>query len=281
MKLVRYESDGKVEPGLIDARGRIRSLSREIGDIDAALVGSTLFARLKDLDPAELPEVAGTPPIAACLAAVGNFVCIGLNYLDHAEESGARPPREPIIFGKSTNALAGPDDDIELPRGSDKTDWEVELAVVIGRTAKYVEESDALAHVAGYCTFNDVSERAFQLERGGQWIKGKSHDTFASLGPWLVSADEVPDPQALGLWTELNGARMQDGNTANMIFSVAHIIAYASAFMRLEPGDVIATGTPAGVGMGQKPPRYLAAGDVVRVGVQGLGAQTRKVVAPR
>lgn len=279
MKLIRFGAAGTEQPGMVDSNGDIRSLEGEIADITPAFIGSPDFERLKSVDPDTLPKVEGLPRIGPAIADVGKLVCIGLNYTDHAEETGAKAPEEPIIFGKATSSICGPNDDLVIPRGSEKTDWEVELGIVIGRETKYVSEADALDHVAGYCTFHDVSERAFQIERGGQWMKGKSADTFGSLGPWLVSADEVGDPQALSLWTELNGERMQDGSTANMIFSCALIVSYLSQFMSLQPGDVIPTGTPAGVGMGMSPQRWLRAGDVVSIGIEGLGSQTRNVVA--
>ncbi len=281
MKLLRYGAVGAERPGMLDRDGAIRDLSGSIDRIDGATLAPDALARLARLDPAKLPKVAGKPRLGAPLAGIGKIVAVGLNYSDHAAETNAKPPKEPILFMKATTALAGPNDDLMLPRGSEKTDWEVELAVVIGRTARYVEERASLAHVAGYCVCHDVSERAFQIERSGQWVKGKSADGFAPLGPWLVTADEVPDPQALDLWLEVNGEPMQRGNTRNMIFGVAYLVAYVSQFMTLMPGDVITTGTPAGVGMGRKPPRYLKAGDEVRLGVEGLGEQRQKILAFR
>ena len=281
MKLLRYGAVGTERPGLLDREGNIRDLSASIAAIDGTTLAPDALARLAKLDAAKLPKVAGKPRYGTPLTGIGKIVAIGLNYSDHAAETNAKPPKEPILFMKATTALAGPDDALMLPRGSQKTDWEVELAVVIGRTARYVEESAALSHVAGYCVCNDVSEREFQIERSGQWVKGKSADGFAPLGPWLVTADEVPDPQALELWLDVNGEPMQRGSTRNMIFGVAFLVSYVSQFMTLLPGDVITTGTPAGVGMGKKPPRYLKPGDEIHLGVRGLGEQRQKVVAFR
>jgi ureidoglycolate lyase len=281
MKLLRYGAAGAERPGILDREGAIRDLSGSIGEIDGAALGADALARLAKLDPATLPKVTGSPRLGPPVVGVGKIVAIGLNYSDHAAETNATPPKEPILFMKATTALAGPNDDLMLPRGSEKTDWEAELGVVIGRKARYVEKAAALAHVAGYCVSNDVSERAFQIERGGQWVKGKSADGFAPLGPWLVTADEVPDPQALELWLEVNGEPMQRGSTRNMIFGVAFLVHYVSQFMTLMPGDVITTGTPAGVGLGKKPPRFLKAGDEVRLGIPGLGEQRQKVLAFR
>jgi len=280
MKLVRYGNAGEEKPGMIDADGAIRSLEGEVADITANFIGSPDFEKLKAIDPGSLPKVDGNPRIGPAIDGVGKLMCIGLNYTDHAEETGASAPPEPIIFNKATSSICGPDDDILLPRGSEKTDWEVELGIVIGKHAAYVSEAEALDYVAGYCVVHDVSERAFQIERGGNWTKGKSCDTFGSVGPWLVTSDEVGDPQNLALWADLNGEKMQNGTTANMIFTCAHIVSYLSEFMSLHPGDVIPTGTPAGVGMGMKPPRFLRAGDVVTIGIDKLGTQTRTVVAP-
>jgi len=279
MRLVRYGDVGKERPGLVDREGTLRDLSAAIEEIDGTALSPASFARLAKLDPASLPKVAGTPRFGPPVARIGKIVAIGLNYSDHAAETNATPPKEPIIFMKATTSLAGPDDALMLPRGSEKTDWEVELAAVIGTTARYVEERDALRHVAGYCVCNDVSERAYQIERGGQWVKGKSADGFAPLGPWLVTADEVPDPQALDLWLDVNGLPMQRGSTRNMIFGVAVLVSYVSQFMTLEPGDVLTTGTPAGVGLGKKPPVFLRAGDEIRLGIEGLGEQRQRVVA--
>ncbi|MFA5538786.1 MAG: fumarylacetoacetate hydrolase family protein, partial [Gemmobacter sp.] len=261
MKLVRLGAPGAEIPALLDAEGRYRDLSAHVADIDGAALAD--LARLAALDPADLPLVEGTPRIGPCVGRVGKFVCVGLNYADHAAESGMAVPAEPILFMKATSAICGPNDDVLIPRESEKADWEVELGVVIGREARYVDEADALDHVAGYCVVNDVSERAFQAERGGQWTKGKSADTFGPIGPWLVTRDEVPDPQDLSLWLEVDGRRYQDGSTRTMVFGVAHLVSYISRFMSLQPGDVIATGTPPGVGMGQKPPVWLREGQVM------------------
>lgn len=278
MKLLRYGPRGQEKAGILDADGAIRALPDAIGDLAGKRLTPEGLAAVAALDLATLPLVEGDPRIGACVGRVGKFVCIGLNYSDHAAESGMDAPAEPVVFGKWTSAIQGPDDDIEIPRGSQKTDWEVELGVVIGRPGRHIAEDEALSHVAGYCVVHDVSERAFQLERGGTWDKGKGCDTFGPIGPWLVTADEVPDPQALRLWLEVDGRRYQDGNTRNMIFSVAQIVSYVSQFCTLEPGDLISTGTPAGVGLGQKPPVYLRAGQVVRLGIEGLGAQTQRMV---
>ncbi|MEE8225414.1 MAG: fumarylacetoacetate hydrolase family protein [Kiloniellales bacterium] len=279
MKLLRYGPPGQEKPGLLDAEGRLRDLSGVIGDVggEALLPGS--LARLAALDPSDLPAVSGTPRLGPCVAGVGKFPAVGLNYADHAKETGGQAPREPIIFTKMTSSICGPNDDTVIPRGSVKTDWEVELGVVIGTPGKYIAEADALAHIAGYCVVDDVSEREYQLERKGQWVKGKSADSFGPIGPWLVTADEVPDPQTLGLWCEVDGARRQDGTTANMIFGVAFLVSYISRFMSFQPGDIIATGTPAGVGLGMKPPTFLAPGQRVRLGVEGLGEQDHLMVA--
>ena len=274
MKFLRYGEMGAEKPGVLDSEGRIRDLSGVVDD----LAGDVL-TDLPEVDPESLPLVEGAPRIGAPVGRVGKFMCIGLNYSDHAEEAGMDLPKEPILFMKATSAICGPNDTVRLPRGSEKSDWEVELAVVIGKPAKYVSEAEALDHVAGYCVANDVSERAFQTERGGQWTKGKSCDTFGPLGPWLVTPDEAGDPQNLDLWLDLNGARRQTGNTKAMVFGVAEVISYLSQMMTLEPGDVIATGTPPGVGMGQKPPVYLRDGDVMTLGIAGLGEQRSPVVA--
>lgn len=276
MKLLRYGAPGSEKPGVLDNDGNIRDLSAHVPDIDGALLQD--LSRIRKLDPTTLPKVEGTPRIGPCVAGVGKFMCIGLNYSDHAAETGARIPSEPILFMKATSAISGPFDEVLIPRGSAKTDWEVELGLVIGRTARYVSEREALSHVAGYCVVNDVSERAFQMERGGQWTKGKSADTFGPIGPWLVTSDEVSDPQSLDMWLDVNGQRMQNGNTSTMIFGVAHIVSYLSHFMSLRPGDVIATGTPPGVGLGIKPePVFLKPGDIVELGVDGLGRQRQTV----
>ncbi|MDQ2148960.1 fumarylacetoacetate hydrolase family protein [Alcaligenaceae bacterium C4P045] len=279
MKLVRYGTAGQEKPGLIDAQGVLRDLSAHIADVRGEHLGADSLARLAALDAASLPEVPGNPRLGPCVAGTGKFVCIGLNYSDHAAEAGMQAPSEPIVFMKATSAIVGPNDDVLIPRGSEKTDWEVELAIVIGRTAKYVSEADALDYVAGYCVANDVSERAFQIERQGQWTKGKSCDTFGPIGPWLVTRDEIGDPGNLDMWLKVNGETMQQGSTRTMIFGVAHIVSYLSQFMSLQPGDVIATGTPPGVGMGKKPQRFLKPGDVVELGVAGLGAQRQTMRA--
>lgn len=279
MKLVRYGAQGAEKPGLIDAGGRLRDLSAHLPDI----AGDAL-ARLGDLaalNPESLPLVEGNPRLGACVGGIGKFICIGLNYSDHAAESGMAVPPEPIIFAKYTSAVCGPNDPILIPRGSEKTDWEVELAVVIGKPAKYVTEAEALDHVAGYCVVNDVSERSFQTERAGQWSKGKSSDNFGPTGPWLVTLDEVPDAGNLDMWLKVNGQMMQQGSTATMVYKVPFLISYLSQFFTLHPGDVISTGTPPGVGMGMKPPRYLKPGDVVELGIEGLGAQRQVCEADR
>lgn len=279
MKLLRYGPLGQEKPGLLDAAGTLRDLSAHVADIGGAALSPDSLARLRAIDPSTLPAVPGTPRIGACVGAIGKFVCIGLNYADHAAESNMPIPAEPIVFNKWTSAVVGPNDDVKIPRGSEKTDWEVELGVVIGSTANYVDEADALRHVAGYCVVNDVSERSYQLERGGTWDKGKGCDTFGPTGPWLVTADEVPDPHALDLWMEVDGRRFQNGNTRTMIFKVPQLVAYLSRFMTLQPGDVISTGTPPGVGMGVKPePVFLRAGQTMRLGIEGLGEQRQKAV---
>lgn len=279
MKLVRYGTAGAEKPGLIDPTGTLRDLSAQVEDIAAEALAPAALQRLARLDPSTLPAVGGEPRLGPPVGAIGKFVAIGLNYSDHAAESGMPIPTEPVIFGKAVSALSGPHDPVILPRDAQKCDWEVELAVIVGTTARYVDEADARAHMAGYTICNDVSERHFQLERGGQWIKGKSFDTFAPLGPWLVTTDEVPDPQNLDLWLEVNGERMQQGTTRKMIFSVDALLSYASGCMTLHPGDVIITGTPPGVGMGRKPPRYLKPGDVMTLGIEGLGTQRQVCVA--
>lgn len=279
MKLVRYGAPGAEAPGLIDGEGRLRDLSAHVPDIAGPVLSREGLDRLRRLDPESLPLVEGAPRLGPCVGGIGKVLCIGLNYSDHAEESGMEVPPEPILFDKATSAVIGPNDEVVIPRGSTATDWEVELAVIIGEPAKYVSEDKALDHVAGYAVMNDVSERDFQLRRAGQWSKGKSCDTFGPLGPWLVTADEVPDPQALSMWLEVNGHRYQDGSTATMVYGVAHLVSYLSQFMTLHPGDVISTGTPPGVGMGQKPPVYLRPGDVMELGIEGLGVQRQTVVA--
>jgi 2,4-diketo-3-deoxy-L-fuconate hydrolase len=278
MKLVRYGRPGQEKPGLIDAQGQLRDLSSVIPDLGPEQLGDAALAHLRGLNPAQLPLVEGAPRLGSPLRQVGKFIAIGLNYADHAAEAGMPIPLEPVVFMKATSCIQGANDPVMLPQGSVKTDWEVELGVVIGTRARYVTEQAALQHVAGYCTINDISERAYQLERGGTWDKGKGCDTFGPLGPWLVTRDEVPDPQALGLWLDVNGQRMQTGNTRTMVFSVAKIISYLSEFMTLLPGDVITTGTPPGVGMGLKPPRFLKPGDLLTLGVDGLGEQRQMVV---
>ncbi len=279
MKLVRYGNSGAEKPGLLDAAGRIRDLSGDVADIARDVLSPESLHKLSALNPEALPLVQGTPRIGPCVGSVGKFVCIGLNYSDHAAESGMKVPAEPVLFMKATSAISGPYDKVVIPRGAEKADWEVELGVVIGKEAKYVDEKDALSHVAGYCVVNDLSERAFQLEGTGQWVKGKSADTFGPIGPWLVTRDEVPDPQNLHLWLEVDGKRYQDGTTKTMVFGVAHLVSYLSRFMSLQPGDVISTGTPPGVGMGQKPQKYLRPGNVMRLGIDGLGDQRQEVVA--
>jgi ureidoglycolate lyase/2,4-diketo-3-deoxy-L-fuconate hydrolase len=277
MKLLRYGSPGQEKPGLHDQDGTIRDLSGIVPDIAGDVLSSAGLERLRGIDPATLPRVDGGQRIGPCVGQVGKFICIGLNYSDHAAESGMTVPPEPVIFMKATSAICGPNDGIEIPRGAEKTDWEVELGIVIGKAAKYVDEAQALEHVAGYCVVNDVSERSFQTERSGQWTKGKSADTFGPLGPWLVTRDEVPDPQNLRMWLEVDGKRFQDGSTETMVYGAAFVVSYLSQFMSLQPGDVIATGTPPGVGMGQKPPVYLRPGNRVRLGIEGLGQQEQLV----
>ncbi len=280
MKLVRYGVAGKEKPGLIDADGVLRDLSKVVPDIGPDQLGDAALAKLRKLNAAKLPAVKGSPRFGAPVTGVGKFIAIGLNYRDHAIESGAPIPKEPVVFMKAVTCIQGPDDPVMLPKGSKKTDWEVELGVVIGTRARYVKKRDALNHVAGYCVVNDVSEREFQLERGPQWDKGKGCDTFGPMGPWLVTRDEIANVQKLGLWLDLNGKRTQTGNTKTMIFNVARIVSYVSEFMTLMPGDVITTGTPPGVGLGMKPePVYLKRGDVMKLGIDGLGTQTQKVVA--
>ena len=283
MKLLRYGPKGQEKPGLLDAQGRVRDLSAHVGDIAGDALTLQGLAQLRALDVASLPLVEGTPQqdlrLGACVAQVGKFICIGLNYADHAAESGMPVPAEPVVFGKWTSAICGPDDAIEIPRGSVKTDWEVELGVVIGQGGRYIALQDAMNHVAGYCVINDVSEREYQLERGPQWDKGKGCDTFGPLGHWLVTADEIADPQTLDLWLEVDGHRYQNGNTRTMVFGVAQLVSYLSRFMSLQPGDVISTGTPPGVGLGQKPvPIYLRAGQRMRLGIEGLGEQRQTTV---
>jgi 2-keto-4-pentenoate hydratase/2-oxohepta-3-ene-1,7-dioic acid hydratase in catechol pathway len=278
MKLLRYGKLGKEKPGILDSEGRIRDLSAHVSDITGETISPKSLAKLRKIKIETLPIVRGKPRIGACVNGSQKFVAIGLNYSDHAAESGMTVPPEPIIFTKHMNCVCGPDDDITLPPKSKKGDWEVELGVIIGTKAKNIKRADAMKHVAGYCTINDVSEREFQIERSGQWTKGKSYDTFGPIGPWLVTADEVKDPQKLHLWLELNGKRVQDGNTATMVYGVEYLVAYLSEFFTLMPGDIITTGTPPGVGMGMKPQRFLKPGDKMRVGIEGLGEQNQVVV---
>lgn len=281
MKLLRYGPAGAEKPAIVAEDGTVRDLSGVIADFTGEVLSDAGLARLAAIELATLPQVS-VDRIGACVPRPGKFICVGLNYADHAKETGKAPPEEPILFMKATSAVVGPNDDVEIPRGSKKADWEVELGVVIGTRAKYVSEADALNYVAGYCVVNDVSERAFQSERGGQWTKGKSHDTFGPTGPWLVTRDEVADPQNLALWLDVDGVRRQTGNTKTMIFSVAHLVSYISQFMTLEPGDVIATGTPPGVGMGIKPePVFLKPGQVMTLGIEGLGEQRQQTVEAR
>ncbi|ATU93249.1 fumarylacetoacetate hydrolase family protein [Phyllobacterium zundukense] len=277
MKLLRYGPAGQEKPGLVDKDGKVRDLSGHVKDIAGDAISPEGLSRLAALDPASLPVVEVTR-YGPCVAGTGKFICIGLNYSDHAAETGAKVPPEPIIFMKATSAIVGPNDNVEIPRGSEKTDWEVELGIVIGKHAKYVSEDEALDYVAGYCLINDVSERAFQAERQGQWTKGKSCDTFGPTGPWLVTKDEIKDPQDLKMWLEVNGHRYQNGSSATMVYGVKYLVSYLSQFMSLHPGDIISTGTPPGVGLGQKPNVFLKAGDVVTLGIEGLGEQRQDVV---
>jgi 2,4-didehydro-3-deoxy-L-rhamnonate hydrolase len=281
MKLVRYGAKGAEKPGLIDKSGQLRDLSTHIKDLDGNAYAPASLRRLAALDPATLATVSGNPRLGAPVIGISKFVAIGLNYTDHAKETGNPIPAEPIFFLKANTALSGPNDPVEKPRQSIKLDWEVEIAAIIGTRAKYVSEADALNHVAGYCVCNDVSERNFQQERGGQWTKGKSHDTFGPLGPWLVTKDEIPDVQKLSMWLDVNGKRRQTGNTSTMIFSMAKCVSYVSQFLTLLPGDIITTGTPPGVGAGMKPPTFLNVGDVVTLGIEGLGEQRQEIVAAR
>ena len=279
MKLLRYGPPGAEMPGLLDDRGRIHELGAEIGDIDSEALSPHALDRLRQLDMDDLPVVRGTPRVGVPVAGIGKIVAVGLNYADHAKEAGMPVPEEPVLFTKATSAISGPFDPVVIPEGSVKTDWEVELAFVIGRTARRVAEEDAISHIAGYCILNDVSEREYQLERGGQWMKGKSSDTFAPIGPWLVTPDEVPNPQNLGMRLDVNNQRYQDGNTKTMIFGVTTLVSYISRFMTLLPGDVVTTGTPPGVGQGQKPPVFLKPGDVMVLRIAGLGEQRQELVA--
>jgi 5-carboxymethyl-2-hydroxymuconate isomerase len=278
MRLVRYGAIGQEKPGMLDRSGRVRDLSAHVKDITGEALSPAALGKLKDVDPSSLPLVEGSPRFGSPVTGMSKFIAIGLNYADHAAESGMPIPAEPIVFLKANTSLCGPNDNVEKPRGSTKLDWEVELAIIVGSRTKYVSEADALKYVAGYAVCNDVSERFFQIERLGQWTKGKSHDTFGPLGPWLVTADEIPDPQKLGMWLDVNGERRQTGSTSTMIFGVAKIVSYLSELMTLEPGDIITTGTPPGVGMGMKPPQYLKAGDVVALGIDGLGEQRQQIV---
>jgi 2-keto-4-pentenoate hydratase/2-oxohepta-3-ene-1,7-dioic acid hydratase in catechol pathway len=281
MKLLRVGKMGEERPALLDPSGQLRDLSQVVVDIDGETVLPDSLRTLAELDMAALPAIPGAPRVGPCVANIGKIICVGLNYRDHAAEANMKLPTEPILFLKATSAIVGPDDDVEIPRGSEKTDWEVELGVIIGQPGKYITRERALDHVAGYCVVNDVSERSYQLERGGQWDKGKGCDTFAPIGPWLVTPDEIGDPQDLDLWLEVDDRRVQNGTTRDMVFGVAYLISYISQFMSLQSGDMIATGTPAGVGMGLKPPQFLRAGQRVRVGVAGLGVQTQHVIAAR
>ncbi len=279
MKLLRHGPIGAERPGLLATDGTIRDLTGIVPDIGGAVLSDVGLSALRGVDVAALPVVDAATRLGPCVAGTGKFICIGLNYADHAAESGMAVPPEPVIFMKATSAICGPNDPIIIPRGSEKTDWEVELAVIIGTKAKYVSQADALNHVAGFAVANDVSERAFQTERAGQWTKGKSCDNFGQLGPWLVTRDEVADPQDLSMWLTVNGVKVQNGSTKTMVYGVAHVVSYLSQFMTLHPGDVISTGTPPGVGMGMKPARYLKAGDVVELGISGLGQQRQDVIA--
>ncbi len=280
MKLVRYGKPGKEKPGLIDMDGRIRDLSEVVGDIGGDTLSPKSLRKLARLRPGNLPLVRGKPRLGSCVSRPGNFIAIGLNYADHAAEAGAKIPAEPIVFMKATNSVIGPNDDIVIPKGSTKTDWEIELAIVIGTGGSYIAERSAMEHVAGFCVCNDVSEREYQIERSsGQWDKGKGCPTFGPLGPWLVTPDELGNVQKLDLWLDVNGERQQTGNTSTMIFNVKHLVSYVSRFMKLEPGDVITTGTPPGVALGRKPPNYLRAGDTISCGIEGLGSQASRVIA--
>ena len=279
MKLVRYGKAGKEKPGLLDSKGLLRDISGIVDDLAGKDLSPKSLAKIANAKIDKLPLVAGKPRIGPCVGQPGNFIAVGLNYADHAAETGAAIPKEPILFNKAPNCIVGPYDDVMLPRGSEKLDWEVELAIVIGTRASYVSESEAMSHVAGFCICNDVSERAYQAERGGQWMKGKSAPTFGPLGPWLVTPDEIPDVQNLAMWLDVNGGRCQNGSTATMIFNVVQVIAYISHFMTLDPGDVITTGTPPGVGLGMKPQRFLKTGDTMSLGIDGLGRQAQRVVS--
>lgn len=279
MKLLRFGPLGQERPGILDHEGRLRDLSGLVPDIAGDVLLPEGLSDLAAIDPSSLPLVEGAPRLGACVGAVGKMICIGLNYADHAAETGADIPSEPILFFKATSAICGPNDNVRIPRGSEKSDWEVELGVVIGKEARYVEEADAMEHVAGYCVVNDMSERAFQIERSGQWVKGKSADTFGPTGPWLVTKDEVENPQDLAMWLEVDGHRYQNGSTRTMVYGVAHLVHYVSQFMSLQPGDIISTGTPPGVGLGQTPPVYLKEGQVMELEIEGLGRQRQRAVA--
>lgn len=279
MKLLRYGAEGTEKPGLLHSDGTIRDLSAVVGDIAGDTLSDDGLAALAALDHSALPVVSGDPRLGACVGRVGKMICVGLNYSDHAAETGMEVPPEPILFFKATSAICGPDDDVIIPRGSEKSDWEVELGVVIGKHALYVDEADALDHIAGYCVINDMSERAFQFERSGQWVKGKSADTFGPTGPWMVTRDEVADPQNLAMWLEVDGHRYQDGSTRTMVYGVANLVSHISQFMSLQPGDIISTGTPPGVGTGQKPPVYLKPGQTMHLGIEGLGEQKQRTKA--
>lgn len=279
MRLLRYGPPGQEKPGLLDKQGNLRDLSAWVDDISADTLSPEMLARLTSLSAEELPLVAGSPRLGPCVGGSRKFICVGLNYFDHAAETGTTVPPEPILFMKSPQAIVGPNDDVEIPRGSQKTDWEVELGVVVGKKAKYVSEAEAMEHVAGYCVINDLSERAFQIERQGQWMKGKSCDTFGPTGPWLVTQDDIPDPQNLRMWLDVDGHRYQNGSTATMVYGVRYLVSYISQFMTLYPGDIISTGTPPGVGMGQTPPVYLKPGQTIRLGIERLGVQQQQTRA--
>ena len=279
MKLVRYGKPGKEKPGLIDADGKLRDISGIVSDLAGEGLSPKSLAKIAKAKTAKLPLVRGNPRIGSCVGRPGNFIAVGLNYADHAAETGATIPKEPILFNKAPNCVVGPNDDVVIPKDSLKTDWEVEIAIVIGTRASHVSERNALQYVAGFCICNDVSERAYQAERSGQWMKGKSCDTFGPLGPWLVTPDEIKDVQKLSMWLDVNGERCQTGSTSTMIFGIKHLVSYISQFMVLDPGDVITTGTPPGVGLGMKPPRFLKAGDTVSLGIEGLGQQAQRFVA--
>ena len=279
MKLLRYGPAGAEKPGVLDANGSIRDLSAHVDDLNGAALSDAALDKLRSIDLSSLPEVDANSRLGACVANVGKLICVGLNYSDHAEETGNEMPPEPVLFFKATSAIVGPNDSIEIPRGSESTDWEVELAIVIGRDGKYIEESDAMDHIAGFCVVNDVSERDFQTKRSGQWVKGKSADTFGPMGPWMVTRDEIADTQNLSMFLDVNGESMQRGSTATMVYQVPFLVSYISQFMSLQAGDVISTGTPPGVGLGMKPPRFLKPGDVVTLGIEGLGEQRQQVIA--